>query len=197
MLWLCLLTQSPQRPDAQTLWQHAAHLLDELKRSPEAHALFVQSVEDGMFAIAALIDEVAMAAPDLGSYWRQYSLLATRFNTTSGGVEVFQRLDRVRVGPPAVIATYATVLGLGFMGCYGLPHADRYALSQLRRDLGVQLGVDPDRDWSGGVLKKVRADDVEHLQLFSQAWYKSVWVGRTLAVLVTVGGLGALLGLLL
>jgi len=197
LLWLCLLTQSPQRPDAQTLWQHAAHLLDELKRSPEAQALPVQSVDDGMFAIAALIDEIAMAAPDLGSYWRQYSLLATRFNTTSGGVEVFQRLDRVRVGPPTVIATYAAVLGLGFMGCYGLPHADRYALSQLRRDLGVQLGVDPDRDWSGGVLKKVRADDVEHLQLFSQAWYKSVWVGRTLAVLVTIGALGALLGLLL
>jgi type VI secretion system protein ImpK len=82
------------------------------------------------------------------------------------------------------------------MGCYGLPNADRYALAQLRRDLGVQLGVDPDRDWKAGVLKKIRADDVEHLQLFERPWYTSVWVGRVLSGLVALGAIAALLAML-
>ena len=65
LLWTCLLGQAPGRPDAQTVLQHANNLLDELKRSREAQQLPVQSVEDGMFAIAGLIDEIAMALPDM------------------------------------------------------------------------------------------------------------------------------------
>ena len=197
LLWVCLLTQSPQRPDAPTLWQHAGYLLDELKRSPEARELPVQSVDDAMFAIAALIDEIAMQAPDLRQYWSQYSLQATRFNTMSAGVEVFERLQRVRQGPPSVLATYAVVLGLGFMGPYALPHADKYELSQLRRDLGIQLGVDPDRDWKGGVLTRVNEENVSDLELFKQPWHQRVSAGRTLFATLTLVGLLALLGVLL
>ena len=82
----------------------------------------MQSVDDGLFAICALIDELAMALPDLRPLWSQAMLQATRFNTTSAGVELFQRLSRVRQGPPSVIATYTTVLGLGFTGSYALPN---------------------------------------------------------------------------
>ena len=183
-MWACLLRQAPQRPQPQVLLQHASYLLDELRRSQDAKQLPVQSVDDGMFAISALVDEIAMGMPELRGTWSQYSLQATRFNTNNAGVEVFERLGRVRQGPAAVIATYAVVLGLGFQGCYGLPGADRYALSQLRRDLSVQLGVDPDRDWNGGVIQPIRVEQVETLELFKTPWFKSLWLGRALAALL-------------
>lgn len=184
LLWVCLLRQAPQRPQPQVVHQHANHMLDELSRSAEAKAIPVQSVDDGMFALAALIDEVAMGMPDLRPMWSQYMLQASRFNTTNAGVEVFERLQRVRQGPPSIIATYFVTLGIGFQGCYGLPGADRYALSQLRRDLAVQLGVDPDRDWSGGAIRAIRKEEVENLELFRVPWYKTVWFGRLIATLV-------------
>ncbi|MEZ4437825.1 MAG: DotU family type IV/VI secretion system protein [Polyangiaceae bacterium] len=186
LLWACLLRQVPQRPQPQVVHQHAGYLLDELGRSADAKAIPVQSAEDGMFAIAAFIDEIAMGMPDLRPMWSQYSLQAIRFNTNNAGVEVFERLARVRQGPPSVIATYSAVLGLGFQGCYGLPGADRYALIQLRKDLAIQLGVDPDRDWSGGALRTIRKEEVENLDLFKVPWHKSVWFGRLVAGLLTL-----------
>lgn len=187
--WTCLLQQVAQRPPAQTVYQHANYLLDELSRSEEAKKIPVQSAEDGMFALASLIDEVAMGLPDLRPLWSQYMLQATRFSTNNAGVELFERLARVRQGPPSVLATYATVLGLGFQGCYGLPGADRYALAQLRRDLAAQLGVDPDRDWEGGIIRPVHKDQVENLELFKVPWFKSVWFGRGLAAFFVLGAL--------
>lgn len=197
LLWTCLLRQTAQRPPFQTVHQHANWLLDELKRSREALALPVQSAEDGLFAICALIDEIAMNLPDLRPHWGQYMLQAMRHNTNNAGVEVFQRLARVRQGPPSVLATYATVLGLGFMGCYGLPGADRYALVQLRRDLARQLGVDPDRDWTAGVLRQVRADEVAMLDRFRSPWYKSVWLGRAIGGALFLSAIAALVARLL
>jgi type VI secretion system protein ImpK len=187
LLWAGLLRQSPQRPQAQTLLQQANHMLDELRRSQATLELPVQSADDGMFAICCIVDEIAMGMHDLRGIWSQYSLQATRFNTTNGGVELFERLRRVRQGPASVIATYAVVLGMGFQGCYGLPGADRYQLNTVRRELAVQLGVDPDRDWKGGVLRTVRAEDVRRLELFKVPWYKSVWLGRTIAALFLLG----------
>lgn len=178
LLWTCLLRQSAQRPDAAVVLQQANWLLDELKRSRETLALPVQAAEDGMFAICALIDEVAMAAPDLRPLWSQYMLQATRFNTNSAGVEVFQRLERVRQGPQSVIATYAAVLGLGFLGSYALPGADRYVVTQLRRDLSRQLGVDPDRDWACGVLRTVRAEEVAAAHGEEIPWYRTLLAVR-------------------
>lgn len=196
ILWACLVRQVPTRPRADVLLQHANYLLDELKASQEARELSLQCAEDGMFAIAALIDEVAMSLPDLRPYWSQAMLQATRFMSNSAGVELFERLHRVRQGPKSVLATYAAVLGVGFEGCYGLPGADRYALAQLRRDLAVELGVDPDRDWQGGVLGRTREQMVGAFDTRREPWWRSVWVGRLLALLLCLGGAAAL-GLLL
>jgi type VI secretion system protein ImpK len=178
--------QVPARPQPQVVHQHANYLLDELRRSREAKALPVQAAEDGLFAIAAFIDEIAMGLPDLRPMWSQYSLQATRFSTTNAGVELFERLRRVRQGPPSVVATYTAVLGLGFAGCYALPGADKYALAQLRRDLAAQLGVDPDRDWSGGVIRTITKEEVDNIELFKVPWYQSIWFGRTIAFLLFV-----------
>jgi len=190
LLWTCLLRQCPQRPPAQVVLQHANWLLDELKRSRETLALPMQSADDGMFALCALIDEVAMTAPDLRPLWSQYMLQATRFNTTSAGIELFQRLQRVRQGPPSVLATYATVLGLGFAGSYALPGADRYVLVQLRRDVSRQLGVDPDRDWKCGVLRQLRQDEAS-ADAEATPWYRSLWVARGLGALFFFGAIAA------
>lgn len=193
LLWACLLRQTHQRPQPQALLQHANYLLDELKRSEETQQLPLQSAEDGMFAIAALIDEICMGNAELRPLWSQYSLQATRFNTNNAGVELFHRLQNVRQGPHSVIATYIVVLGLGFQGCYGLPGADRYALSQLRRDLAVQLGVDPDRDWSVGALREIQPREIQNIGRFEQPWYKSLWLGRALGALLLLSALLTLL----
>ena len=196
-MWACLLQQATQRPQPQVVHQHANYLLDELGRSQEAKAIPVKSVDDGSFAIAALIDEICMGMPDLRPLWSQHSLQASRFNTMNAGVEVFERLRSVRDGPPSVVATYATVLGLGFQGCYGLPGADRYALSQLRRDLSRQLGVDPDRDWTGGALREVRVEQVEMLDLFRIPWFKTVMFGRAIGAVLTLSAITTALVMIL
>ena len=74
--------------------------------------------------------------------------------TNNAGVELFQRLERVRQGPKSVLATYVAVLGMGFHGPLRLPGVDRYALVQLRRELSISIGVDTDRDWTSGVLRR-------------------------------------------
>ena len=190
LLWLCVLRQSPQRPPPEHVHRQANLLLDELKGSKAALELPVEAADDGMFAIAALLDEMAMGLPDLRPLWANHPLQATRWMTNNAGVEVFQRLDRLRVpdAPKSVFATFVCVLGLGFQGRYGLPGADRYALAQLRRELHIQMGIDTDRDWNGGVLKPTRQDEATRVAP-REAWWRSVWVGRAVAVLVVLSAL--------
>ncbi len=191
LLWLCVLRQSPRRPPAEHVHRQANLLLDELKGSKIGLELPVESVDDGMFAIAALLDEMAMGMADLRPLWANHPLQATRWMTNNAGVEVYTRLDRVRRGPKSVFATYVAVLGLGFQGRFGLPGADRYALAQLRRELHIQMGVDTDRDWTGGVLKASRADVAAQVAP-KEAWWRSLVVGRVLAVLAVLSALAAL-----
>lgn len=188
LLWLCVLRQSPQRPSAEHVHRQANLLLDELKGSKLAMGLPVESVDDGMFAIAALIDEMAMSMPDLRQVWSGHPLQATRWMTNNAGVELFKRLERVRQGPKTVFATYVTVLGLGFQGRFGLPGADRYALAQLRRELTLQMGVDTDRDWTAGVLRPTRSESAADAAP-KEPWWRSRWMGRALAILVLLLGL--------
>lgn len=183
LLWVCLLRQSPRRPPPEHVHKQANLLLDELKGSKAAQLLPVQSVDDGMFAIAALLDEYAMSLPDLRPLWATHPIQATRWMTNNAGVEIFQRLERVRQGPKTVFATYITILGLGFQGRFGLPGADHYGLHQIRRDLQIQAGIDTDRDWSAGVLKATRKElAAEHAP--KEPWFRNIWLGRGLAFLV-------------
>jgi type VI secretion system protein ImpK len=188
LLWVCLLRQSPQRPPPDHVHRQANLLLDELKGSKEGLGLPVESADDGMFAIAALLDEYAMALPDLRPLWATHPIQATRWMTNNAGVEFYNRLERVRRGPKNVFATYITVLGLGFQGRYGLPGADRTALANLRRELQIAAGIDTDRDWSAGVLKATRKELAEEAAP-KEAWYRSIWMGRALAILFLFGAI--------
>lgn len=189
LLWICMLKQSPTRPPAEHVHRQANFMLDEIKASKVAQELPVVSVDDAMFAIAAALDEIAMSLPDLRPLWSVRPLQSTRWMTNNAGVEVFERLNRVRQGPKAVFATYIVVLGIGFMGRFGLPGVDRYLLVQLRRQLSLEMGIDPDRDWSGGVIKPVRADGGPSLLLPKEAWWRSVWLGRAIAFTLLLGAL--------
>lgn len=194
ILWVCMLRQSPQRPPADHVHRQANILLDELKSSKPAMELPVTSADDGMFAIAAFLDEVAMGLPDLRPLWHASPLQATRWMTNNAGVEVFDRLQRVRQGPKTVLATYAAVLGCGFQGRFALPGQDRYYLQQLRQQLAIELRVDADRDIGGGALRPHRYDADPSELLPKEPFYKSVWVGRALALMLVVAG-GAAVGL--
>jgi type VI secretion system protein ImpK len=193
LLWICILRQSPRRPPPDHVYRQANFLLDELRASPPAQQLPVVSAEDGMFAVAALADEVAMALPDLRPWWSQNMLQARRFNTNNAGVEFYNRLERVRRGPKSVLATYVTVLGCGFLGQYGLPGRDPYLLNELRAQLALELGVDADRDVMGGALKPYRYDEMAAEFLSKDPIHKSIWVGRLLAVILLLAG-GSFLG---
>jgi type VI secretion system protein ImpK len=194
LLWVCLLLQSPRRPPADHVFRQANLLLDELKMSKEAQALPVQFVDDGLFAIAALIDEAAMNFPDLRQLWGARPLQSARWMTNNAGTEFYDRLRNVREGPASVLATFMVVLGIGFLGKYGLPGANRYELVQFRHELSVRLGVDPDRDRQGGVLKQIRADQQPSKLVSRDPWYKTLWFGRGLALALLTS---SLLGLVL
>jgi type VI secretion system protein ImpK len=189
ILWICMLRQSPQRPPPEHVHRQATFLLDELKASKAAQEIDVQSADDGMFAIAALLDEVAMSLPDLYPLWSSHPLQAVRWMTNNAGEEVFQRLQRVRQGPRSVLATYMVVFGVGFQGRFGLPGAIQYGLVQVRREVSLQLGVDPDRDWRGGVLR-APTQELEPSELLpKEPFYKSVLMGRIVASLLFITGL--------
>ncbi len=196
LLWICAVRQSPRRPSPEHLLQQANNMLNDLKSAKVTDELPVVSADDGQFAIAALIDEIAMGYPDLRPLWTQYSLQATRWNTTNAGVEFYQRLDRVKQGPRNVLATYYVVLGLGFLGRFGLPGAVGYGATQTRIDIARILGVDPDRDWHAGALRPVREDAVTPIAL-QIPWYKSLWMGRGIAMLMLLFGVALLLSALL
>lgn len=192
LLWICMLRQTPRRPPAEQVHRAANIFLDELKVSPEAQALQVTSADDGMFAIAALLDELAMSMPDLRPLWHHKPLQATRWMTNNAGVEVFQRLERVRQGPKTVLATYMAVLGCGFQGRFGLPGIDPYQLTQLRRQIAIEAGVDADRDWKAGVLKPARADSGPSSLLPKEPWWRALWIGRAVALAFFVAALVSL-----
>jgi type VI secretion system protein ImpK len=193
ILWVCILRQSPRRPQADHVYRQANFLLDELRQSKQAQLLPITSAEDGMFAVAALIDEIAMSLPDIRPWWSQNMLQARRFNTNNAGVEFYQRLDRVRQGPKTILATYVVVLGCGFLGQYGLPGRDPYLLNQLRAQLARELGVDADRDVMSGAIKAYRYDAMPAEFLPKEPIWKTVWVGRLVAVILLFVG-GILLG---
>ena len=180
-----MMRVSTERPKPEFLHRQAIHLLDELKVSEEARALPVVSVDDGLFAIAALIDEMAMAMPDLRGYWGQAPIQALRWVTTNAGVEFFQRLERARQGPRNVLATFMVVLGLGYRGQYGLPGADPQSLEDLRRALMLELGIDPDRDASMGMLIASRLDAIAQAKP-EVKWYRSLWFFRVVVIVVGV-----------
>ncbi|WP_437956796.1 DotU family type IV/VI secretion system protein [Sorangium sp. So ce119] len=192
LLWLCMLRQSPRRPPADHVLRQANLLLEELKGTRLGREMPNASVDDGMFAIAAFADELAMSLPDLRPVWAQRPLQAARWTTNNAGVELFERLERVRKGPLPVMATYACVLGLGFRGRYALPGQNIDDLLRIRRDLSLKLGVDPDRDWNGGVLRPVRVEGVAVQHLPKLPLWKSALVGRTLAALVALAGAAAM-----
>ncbi len=194
--WICVLRQSPRRPPPEHVHRQANLLLDELKGSKAAmQNLEVQSIDDGLFAIAALLDEMAMTMPDLRPVWASHPLQATRWMTNNAGVELFQRLERVKQGPKTILATYVAVLGMGFMGRFALPGVDRYGLVQIRRELSIIIGADTDRDWTSGVLRATRPEQAAMVAA-REPWWRSLWVGRTLAILVLLGGLATLAAVL-
>ena len=188
LLWVCLLRQSPRRPPADHVHRQANFLLEEARTSPAAQGLPVVSVDDGLFGAAALLDEAAMALPDLRVLWSSAPLQATRWTTNNAGVEFYERLERVRQGPKSVLATYLVVLGAGFLGRYGYPGADRYAINQLRRQLQIDLGADPDRDRQGGVLCLRRGDVGPAARFDSLPFYRTLLFGRLLGAALTLVG---------
>ncbi|MCK6590839.1 MAG: DotU family type IV/VI secretion system protein, partial [Polyangiaceae bacterium] len=78
--------------------------------------------------------------------------------------------------------------GVGFQGRFGLPGAIQYGLVQVRREVSLQLGVDPDRDWKGGVLRAPTQELEPSDLLPKEPFYKSVIMGRIVTGILLLAG---------
>lgn len=90
-------------------------------------------INQALFAVVAWIDEVVMCSTWSGAAaWRRQPLQKALFNTTTGGVEFFSRLDKLRGGDDAVREVYFLCLTLGFKGCYANGGDDRSTLNAIK-----------------------------------------------------------------
>lgn len=114
--------------------QRVLHMVREHASRKEAGGYSEADYNNGLFAVAAFLDERVM-----NSQWSQKALWGAEllqrhfFNTTRGGVEFFIHLDELNPYNPAdrdVRETYFYCLALGFAGQYYRP-GDKARLAEM------------------------------------------------------------------
>ena len=90
-------------------------------------------IEEALFAVVALADEVLIAADWLGrSEWQRRLLQRRYFGLTNAGVAFYTRLEALGTQQLAVREVYFLCLGLGFAGRYGYDRNQK-ALTDIKR----------------------------------------------------------------
>ncbi len=126
---------TPERDlDYSSFRQTVMHLLRDYESRKNEGAYSDEDFQNGLFAVAAFIDEQVM-----NSSWSQKSLWGAEllqrhfFNTTRGGVEFFSRLDALNPFNPVdrdIREVYFYCLALGFSGQYYRP-GDKAHLAEM------------------------------------------------------------------
>ncbi len=94
----------------------------------------IADIQSALFAVVALIDEVALTYPWAGaSDWRLAPLQRHYFSTTRAGTEFFERLDALPDESTDVREVYALALLAGFSGRYSYRPAGE--LAGYRQDI--------------------------------------------------------------
>jgi type VI secretion system protein ImpK len=101
--------------------------VDSFKERARKAALPEKDAQDIAYALVALIDEVALRAPEpLRGYWMNQSLQLHYFGENVAGEGFFTRLDSLLADGRrfAVLRVYQLCLLFGFQGKYGFPGGD-------------------------------------------------------------------------
>ena len=102
-------------------------LVDTFKERARKAALPEKDAQDIAYALVALIDEVALRAPEpLRGYWMNQPLQLHYFGENVAGEGFFTRLDSLLADGRrlAVLRVYQLCLLFGFQGKYGFPGGD-------------------------------------------------------------------------
>lgn len=111
-------------------------LIHQHRRDYEEGGYSDRDYQQGLFAVAAFVDEKVLSSEwESRGQWSRDLLQRTYFNTTQGGVEFFERLDALNPFNPVdrdVREVYFYCLTLGFCGRYYQP-GDQAHLAEIVR----------------------------------------------------------------
>jgi len=114
-------------PSPETVHARIRGYVDSLKQRASRHGVAERDTQDIVYAIVALVDEVAINTPEpLRSYWMNQPLQLHYFGENIAGEGFFTRLnlllsDQRRID---VLRVYHMCLLFGFQGKYAFPGGD-------------------------------------------------------------------------
>ena len=127
--------------------------LDSFKERARRAGVPEKDTQDSAYALVALIDEVALRAPEpLRGYWMNHPLQLHYFGENVAGEGFFARLDSLLADGRrlSILRVYELCLLFGFQGKYGFPGGEvelmRIAQSvrnQVERDQEVPSALSP------------------------------------------------------
>ena len=129
--------------DAGALRQRLEQQLSEAVLTATDRGFDRADIESGLFAVIAWIDETVMCSEWEGAHaWRRSPLQKNYFNTTRAGVEIFDRLNALRLDQNIVREVFLLCLAMGFKGRLG-ENGERFALDEIKaRHLKILLDRD-------------------------------------------------------
>jgi type VI secretion system protein ImpK len=132
---LAQIRQFQRQPggDAVALSAQLDAAVAQARRSGHDAGHIEADIEEALFAVLALADEVIIAADWLGrSEWQRRLLQRRYFGISNAGVSFYTRLESISNDRLAVREVYFLCLGLGFAGRYGYDRNQK-ALTDIRR----------------------------------------------------------------
>ena len=118
--------------DAPSLSAQLAPMLSEAHRQALEQGHSAEDLRQGLFAVAAWIDEALLTSGWADAQgWRRHLLQRQHFGVSNAGVAFFEHLNQIDASNAAVEEVYLMCLGLGFQGHFG--HGGQAAERELIR----------------------------------------------------------------
>jgi len=133
--------------------------LDTFKERSRQAGIPERDAQDASYALVALMDEVALAAPEpLRAYWMTSPLQFHYFGESAAGEGFFTRLDSLLLDGrrPGVLGVYQLCLCFGFRGKYAFPGGD---LELLRLGESMRNQLPGDHEMPGTLSPAGEAPD--------------------------------------
>ena len=162
----------------ETVQAHLRSLVDSFKEKARKAGVPDRDTQDSAYALVALMDEVALRAPEpLRSYWMNQPLQLHYFSENLAGEGFFTRLDSLLADGRrlAVLRVYQLCLLFGFQGKYGLPGGE---VELMRLGETVRTQVQRDQEVPSALSPAGEAPD----EPLVRAAGRSLWLWVSLAI---------------
>ena len=130
----------------EAVYSHLRTFVETFKERAQRAGLPEKDVQDMAYALVALMDEVALRAPEpLRGYWLNQPLQFHFFHETVAGDGFFSRLDNLLADGRRLVPlrVYQLCLLFGFQGKYGFPGGD---IELMRVTESVRHQVERDQE---------------------------------------------------